>query len=256
MQQLKAAPRATLVRRPRPAPRIGLLASDPAVLHVVADRCRRLEWDFYRLTTVDVREICELRLSAMVVDLEMLGFDTWRFLEQLGREAPQVALVVCSARSSVAERVRGLHLGADDWLTKPVHPDELVARIEAILRRRSEATARILATPERAGELEIRPDRFQVFVAGRSADLTRREFELLRMLSGASGKVLEREEIYQQVWGFRMARGDRSVDVFIRKLRQKLGRVSPRWTYIHTHLGIGYRFQAELEALGSELTSS
>ena len=69
------------------------------------------------------------------------------------------------------------------------------------------------------GELEIRPDQFQVFVAGRSADLTRREFEVLQLLVDAKGQVLQREEIYQRVWGYAMAHGDRSVDVFIRKLR-------------------------------------
>ncbi len=96
-----------------------------------------------------------------------------------------------------------------------------------------------------AGELEIRSDRFQAFVEGTSVDLTRREFELIELLSGADGRVLEREEIYQRVWGYAMARGDRSVDVFVRKLRQKLEKASPDWRYIHTHFGVGYRFAAE-----------
>jgi DNA-binding response OmpR family regulator len=96
-----------------------------------------------------------------------------------------------------------------------------------------------------AGEVEIRSDQFQAFVAGRSIDLTRREFELIELLASAEGRVLEREEIYQRVWGYAMARGDRSVDVFVRKLRQKLERASPDWRYIHTHFGIGYRFAAE-----------
>jgi DNA-binding winged helix-turn-helix (wHTH) protein len=73
-------------------------------------------------------------------------------------------------------------------------------------------------------------------------DLTRREFELIELLAGAEGRVLEREEIYQRVWGYAMARGDRSVDVFVRKLRQKLESASPEWRYIHTHFGVGYRF--------------
>jgi hypothetical protein len=73
-------------------------------------------------------------------------------------------------------------------------------------------------------------------------DLTRREFELIELLASAEGRVLEREEIYQRVWGYAMARGDRSVDVFVRKLRQKLERASPGWRYIHTHFGVGYRF--------------
>ena len=75
--------------------------------------------------------------------------------------------------------------------------------------------------------------------------MTRREFELIQLLAEAQGQVLEREEIYQRVWGYAMAHGDRSVDVFVRKLRQKLERASPRWRYIHTHFGIGYRFAPE-----------
>ena len=96
-----------------------------------------------------------------------------------------------------------------------------------------------------AGELEIRADQFQAFVSTTSVDLTRREFEVLQLLAQAKGKVLQREEIYQAVWGYAMAHGDRSVDVFVRKVRQKLEALSPRWTYIHTHFGIGYRFQPE-----------
>ena len=95
------------------------------------------------------------------------------------------------------------------------------------------------------GELEIRADQFQAFAAGRSVDLTRREFEVLQLLAQAQGKVLQREEIYQSVWGYAMAHGDRSVDVFIRKVRQKLEKASPDWDYIHTHFGVGYRFEPE-----------
>ena len=137
--------------------------------------------------------------------------------------------------------MRGLRLGADDWLTKPCHPEELIARVEAVVRRRRRADARA-GGPIVAGEIEIRSDRFQAFVDARSIDLTRREFELIELLAGAEGRVLEREEIYQRVWGYAMARGDRSVDVFVRKLRQKLEKASPGWHYIHTHFGVGYRF--------------
>ena len=96
-----------------------------------------------------------------------------------------------------------------------------------------------------AGEVEIRSDHFQAFVNGRSLELTRREYELIELLAGAEGRVLEREEIYSRLWGYAMVRGDRSVDVFVRKLRQKLEKASPSWRYIHTHFGIGYRFAAQ-----------
>jgi DNA-binding response OmpR family regulator len=153
--------------------------------------------------------------------------------------------VVCTGASTVAQRVRGLRLGADDWVTKPCHPEEVIARVESVLRRRRRSETSAPATPVVAGEVEIRADQFQAFVAGRSIDLTRREFELISLLAGAEGRVLEREEIYERVWGYAMARGDRSVDVFVRKLRQKLEKASPDWRYIHTHFGVGYRFAPE-----------
>jgi DNA-binding response OmpR family regulator len=82
-------------------------------------------------------------------------------------------------------------------------------------------------------------------MGGASVDLTRRELELIQLLADVPGQVLQREEIYQRVWGYAMVHGDRSVDVFVRKLRQKLERISPGWRYIHTHFGIGYRLAAE-----------
>ena len=102
------------------------------------------------------------------------------------------------------------------------------------MRRRRRSEPRATEGPRSAGELEIRADRFQAFVGGRSVELTRREFELIELLAAAEGRVLEREEIYQRVWGYAMARGDRSVDVFVRKLRQKLEKASPSLA-LHPH---------------------
>jgi DNA-binding response OmpR family regulator len=186
-----------------------------------------------------------MRLNAIVIDLAVLGPQAWEYLEKLCAALPGLGVVVCTGQSTVAQRVRGLRLGADDWLTKPCHPEELIARVEAVVRRRRRAEARQPTRPIVTGEIEIRSDRFQAFAGDRSIDLTRREFELIELLAGAEGRVLEREEIYQRVWGYAMARGDRSVDVFVRKLRQKLERASPDWRYIHTHFGVGYRFAPE-----------
>src|SRR5918992_254960 len=122
---------------------------------------------------------------------------------------------------------------------------EVLARVEAVVRRRKRASARVETGPLVAGELEVRADQFQAFVGSQSIDLTRREFEVLQLLAQAKGKVLQREEIYQAVWGYAMAHGDRSVDVFIRKVRQKLEKASSGWNYIHTHFGVGYRFEPE-----------
>jgi DNA-binding response OmpR family regulator len=181
----------------------------------------------------------------VVLDLAVLGPQAWTYLENLCARLPQLGVVVCTGQSSVAQRVRGLRMGADDWVTKPCHPEELIARVEAVVRRRKRAETRPTAEPVLVGELEVRADQFQAFVAGGSVDLTRREFELIQLLAAAEGQVLQREEIYERVWGYTMVHGDRSVDVFVRKLRQKLEKASPGWRYIHTHFGIGYRFAAE-----------
>ena len=120
-----------------------------------------------------------------------------------------------------------------------------MARVEAVARRRKRAEVKLEVWPVVHADLEIRSDQYQAFVGGESLGLTRREFELLQLLAEVPGQVIEREEIYQRVWGYAMAHGDRSVDVFVRKLRQKLQQHSANWRYIHTHFGIGYRFDPE-----------
>src|SRR3954469_13083240 len=228
------------------AVRVAVLDTDSGFLQVLAKRLERLGWEHRVLASaVPVDTVVAMRLSAVVVDLAVLAPHGWDYLERLCASLPGLGVVVCTGQSTVAQRVRGLRLGADDWLTKPCHPEELIARIEAVVRRRRRAEARSSGDPITAGEIEIRSDRFQAFVRQGSIDLTRREFELIELLAGAEGRVLEREEIYQRVWGYAMARGDRSVDVFVRKLRQKLEKASPGWRYIHTHFGVGYRFAPE-----------
>jgi DNA-binding response OmpR family regulator len=231
----------------QPAPvRIAVLDADTGFLQVLSKRLDGAGWQYRVLASpVPLDAIVAMRLNAVVIDLAVLGPQGWNYLEKLCARLPGLGVVVCTGQSSVAQRVRGLRLGADDWMTKPCHPEELIARVEAVVRRRKRAEARVDAGPLVIGEVEIRADQFQAFVGGVSVDLTRREFELIQLLADAQGQVMQREEIYQRVWGYAMVHGDRSVDVFVRKLRQKLERVSPRWRYIHTHFGIGYRFAAE-----------
>jgi DNA-binding response OmpR family regulator len=226
--------------------RIAVLDRDTGFIQVLAKRMERLGWEHRVLASpVPADAVVSMRLSALVVDLAVLGPQAWEWLEKLCGTLPELGIVVCTGPSTVAQRVRGLRLGADDWITKPCHPEEVIARTQSVVRRRRPPASRTESKPLLAGEVEIRADRFQAFVAGTSLDLTRREFELIELLAGAEGRVLEREEIYSRLWGYTMVRGDRSVDVFVRKLRQKLEKASPQWRYIHTHFGIGYRFAAE-----------
>jgi DNA-binding response OmpR family regulator len=226
--------------------RIAILDSDSGFVRVLVKRAGDLGWQYRCLEAPPpVDEFVAMRVNALVVDLALLGPGGWEFLERVAAALPGMGLIVCTGPTSVSQRVRGLRAGADDWVTKPCHPEEVLARVEAVVRRRKRASERVETGPLVAGELEIRTDQFQAFVGGRSVDLTRREFELLELLAQAEGKVLQREEIYQAVWGYAMAHGDRSVDVFVRKVRQKLETASPDWSYIHTHFGVGYRFQPE-----------
>jgi DNA-binding response OmpR family regulator len=201
---------------------------------------------------VPPRDLVAMKLNALLIDPAVLGEEAPQYLDRIASMLPQLGLVVCTGRSTVAQRVRGLRLGADDWMTKPCHPEEAMARIEAVTRRHTRGRREVEGAPLSAGELEIRPDRFQAFVGKEPLELTRREFELLYLLAEEHGQVLEREKIYQRVWGYAMAHGDRSVDVFVRKLRQKLEKRSPSWSYIHTHFGIGYRFEPEPAGIVAE----
>ncbi len=232
--------------------RLAILDSDSGFVRVLVNRLERLDWPYRRLEAAPrVEELVAMRVNALVVDLTLLGPGAWELLERLSSAIPGLGVVVCTGRSTVAQRVLGLRMGADDWVTKPCHPEEVLARVQAVVRRRKQASGRPEEAPVVAGELEIRADQFQAFAAGRSLDLTRREFEVLELLAHAEGKVIQREDIYQRVWGYAMAHGDRSVDVFIRKVRQKLESASPAWKYLHTHFGVGYRFDPEPVAAAS-----
>jgi DNA-binding response OmpR family regulator len=234
--------------------RVAVLDRDSGFIQVLSKRLDRLAWEHRVLAgPVPSEAVVSMRLSALIVDLAVLGPQAWEWLERLCGALPELGIVVCTGPSTVAQRVRGLRLGADDWITKPCHPEEVIARVQSVVRRRRRASTRAEAKPLLAGEVEIRADRFQAFVRGNSLDLTRREFELIELLAGGGGRVLEREEIYSRLWGYTMVRGDRSVDVFVRKLRQKLEKASPRWRYIHTHFGIGYRFAAESLDVDAEI---
>src|SRR5438309_11335465 len=108
--------------------------------------------------------VVSMRLSALVVDLAVLGPQAWEWIERLCGTLPELGIVVCTGPSTVAQRVRGLRLGADDWITKPCHPEEVIARAQSVVRRRRPAQGRSECKPLLAGEVEISSDRFQAFV--------------------------------------------------------------------------------------------
>jgi DNA-binding response OmpR family regulator len=225
--------------------RVAVIDRDPGFMQVLANRLDALGWEHRALSSpVTAEALVAMRLNALVLDISVLGASGWDYLQRVCTRLPGLAVIVCTGPSSVAQRVRGLRLGADAWITKPCHAEELICIIEAAIRRHRRNEMPVLEGVAEVGEITVRPDLYQAYAGEHSLELTAREFEILHLLS-QSDRVLRREEIYERVWGYAMAHGDRSVDVFVRKLRQKLRAASPEWSYIHTHFGVGYRFAPE-----------
>jgi DNA-binding response OmpR family regulator len=246
-----AAPTAS--QRSRNRLRLAVIDRDAGFMQVLANRLDTLGWDHRALSSaVTADAIVAMRLNALVIDLAVIGPGSWEYLERICSRLPGLAVVVCTGPSSVAQRVRGLRLGADAWMTKPCHAEELICIIEATIRRHRRDEMPEIDEAAEVGEITVRPDLYQAYARDISLELTAREFEILHLLT-QSDRVLRREEIYERVWGYAMAHGDRSVDVFVRKLRQKLRTASPEWSYIHTHFGVGYRFAPERDGADGPL---
>jgi DNA-binding response OmpR family regulator len=225
---------------------LAVLDRDSGFLTVLAKRVERAGWQHRLLPgRISTKALAEtVRADALILDIAVLGPRRFSWLARLCELRPDLSIIVCTETSTVAERVYALRLGVDDWLSKPCHPEELMARVEAVTFHRRRPEPRALE-PVLLGEVEVRPDQYQAFVNGDSLRLTRREYQLIELMSRAGPEVLAREQIYECLWGYEMARNDRSVDVFVHKLRRKLERASPEWRYLHTHFGIGYRLAAE-----------
>ncbi len=231
--------------------RVAVIDDDSGFMLVLSKQLERLGWSQRSLEpTVSMETLIGLPIDALIVDPDVLGKRSWDWLERLFSAEPPFRVVVCAGPSTVAERVRALRMGVDDWLTKPCHPQELLARVDAVVGvgRRSEQHG---PEPVTLGELEIRRDQYQAFVAGCSVQLTRREFEVIELLVSAGSSGLARDDIYEQLWGYPRDRDDRSIDVFVHKLRRKLAMASPGWHYIQTHYGYGYRIHVEPVALAA-----
>lgn len=221
--------------------RVLVVDRDRGFVQVLGKRIEALGWAHTVVSSpVTPEALVRMRLNALIIDLTVVGAECWSYLERVCSRLPALAVIVSTGPSSVAQRVRGLKLGVDAWVTKPCHPEELISVVEATVRRHRRRELTVVDPPRNEGDLTIRADLHQAYVGEVSAELTAREFEILQLLA-QSDRVLRREEIYERIWGYAMGHGDRSVDVFVGKLRQKLRSVSPQWTYIQTHFGVGYR---------------
>jgi DNA-binding response OmpR family regulator len=201
---------------------------------------------------VDIEALADCRPNAVALDLALYGERAWTFLSELRHRLPDIGLLVVTQPCSAQQRTAGLELGADDWVEAPCDPDELLARVESVARRRTRTItpaehdwdSSSASDPVRFGEFELRPDQFQAFLGSRSLDLTPREFALLVVFTEHAGQVLRREQIFELVWGHAMPPGDRAVDAFVVKLRRKLEAAKPGDQMIQTHAGVGYRLRS------------
>lgn len=181
--------------------------------------------------------------DVVVLDIMLPGLDGLEVLRQL-RAASPVYVVMLTARSEEADKVVGLSVGADDYVTKPFSPRELAARIRAILRR-GRGGAPEAPRPLTFEGLRIDPARREVLKDGKPVELTALEFNLLHTLALYPGHVLSREQLLERVWGGEYFGDDRVVDAHIKKLRQKLGDDAAQPRFLHTVRGVGYKFGAE-----------
>jgi len=180
----------------------------------------------------------------MVLDLMLPGVDGLEVCRKLRKDpkTASIAIIMLTAKVEEVDRIVGLEMGADDYMVKPFSPRELVARVKAVLRR---GHGQEIPTVKRVGRLEVDEGKHQVLVAGAVAELTVKEFDLLYALMNANGRVLNRDQIMETVWGYSNAVDieSRTVDVHIQRLREKLGEEQKR---VVTVIGVGYRFDAEM----------
>jgi two-component system alkaline phosphatase synthesis response regulator PhoP len=192
----------------------------------------------------------EFRPEVILLDIMVPQLNGWEVCRRLKHEPETraVPVIMVTGRVEEGDKVLGFELGADDYVTKPFSPRELVARVRALLRRARPLDAAEKRAHLRAGDLEIDRHRFEVTMKGKPVELTRKEFELLAALVGTPGRVFGREELLDLVWGHDGFVEPRTVDVHVARLRGKFTAAHLPAPGIETVRGVGYRFRDERRA--------
>lgn len=224
--------------------RILLIEDDPDIVRIVKTY---LEYEGFEVEVAyDGKEGLKSALSAppalVVLDWMLPSLDGLEVLRQL-RSALAVPVIMLTARGEAQDRLAGFGYGADDYVPKPFHPPELMARVKAVLRRSQQDRA---SEPIQKGNLLIDPVKREVTLAGKPVLLSSLEFDLLLMLAENPGRVFRRDELLDRVWGREFTGVDRVVDVHISNLRQKLERRPDCPPLFQTLRGVGYKFSEEL----------
>ena len=186
---------------------------------------------------------------ALILDLMLPGMNGEQLLVKIKQEHPEVAVIISSAKEDIKTRVELLRAGADDYIVKPFDVDELLARVEAVLRRSgksvSESGEVTVAQKSKIQykDIEIEPEEFRVMAAGQEVRLTKREFMILELLMRNPGKVFTKNNIYESVWNEEFLGEENAVNVQISNIRQKLAKINPDETYIETVWGIGFKMK-------------
>lgn len=193
-----------------------------------------------------VSQALQANPDVIILDIMLPGMDGLEICRQLRKieKLGDISIIMLTAKDSELDKVVGLELGADDYITKPFSPRELVARVKARVRKKSAPSQdkdEIVL-----GDLVIKPSRYQVLVRGAEVNLTVKEFELLKILSNSPGKVFTRDFLLDTIWGIDYPSDTRTVDVHIRHLRLKIEENPAEPCYIETVRGLGYRFRENL----------
>jgi DNA-binding response OmpR family regulator len=226
--------------------RVLVVEDDPGILRTVADNLRFEQHEV--ITAADGESAYALqqreRIDLIVLDLMLPRMSGLELCRRLRAEDVHVPVLVLTARGEEADRVRGLDMGADDYVTKPFSMAELMARVRALLRRSSPGLAATL----KFGDVEVDFRSHTVVRGGRAIEMTRKEFSLLRFLASREDTVITRDELLNKVWGFEAYPVTRTVDNHIASLRAKLEADPGRPIYIQTVHGVGYKFVLERHA--------
>jgi DNA-binding response OmpR family regulator len=181
------------------------------------------------------------RPHIIILDIMLPGMDGFEVCREIRKEY-DIPIIMLTARGEVADRVVGLELGADDYMPKPFEPRELVARIQSVLRRQGNKDA---GEREIFGELEMNYNSYTARMKGEELELTTMEFEILSILTKNAGSVLDRDTIFEKIKGLDADSFDRSIDVMVSRLRQKLGDDPRKPKYLKTVWGKGYKFMRQ-----------
>jgi two-component system response regulator RegX3 len=183
----------------------------------------------------------------VLLDVMLPGLDGFSFAEQLRRTDDEAAIIMVTALDQPRDLVKGLDMGADDYITKPFAMDELLARVRANLRRVRERTALAKDEAIEVGDVRIEPSQFRITVKGEPVRLRLKEFQLLLALASRPGTLMTRQRLAEEVWGYEFMPSSRTIDVHIRRVRQAVEEPSD-YDYIHTVHGLGYRLEPSLKA--------